>query len=133
MITREADYAIRVCLYLASSVKRGGGLASTAVMARELGIPYRFLRKLVLRLVNAGIVASRRGKGGGIRLIVPPRELALSAVVRAFAPEMVTLNACLAGKNRCTRSGFCPVHRELAAIQLTVDRRLDRITFDRLT
>ena len=133
MITREADYALRVVLYL--SGRRGdpdAGPVSAAEVAREMDIPYRFLRKLINRLVRVGLLVSRRGKGGGIALRRPPARITLLQVANAMAPAGVKLNACIAQQERCNRAVFCPVHRALAEAQRTVDRRLNAVTFARL-
>lgn len=132
MITREADYAIRVCLHLARQQRAGATVVGTAAMAQELDIPYRFLRKLVLRLVRCGLVASRRGKGGGVSLAHRPESLTVLTVLRAVAPEATTLNLCLMDGSACRRSGQCTVHRALATVQKTLDRELGRLTFARL-
>ena len=51
-------------------------------------IPYRFLRKIVQRLVTAGIVVARRGKRGGIALAEPNASLSLLDVLRAADPRV---------------------------------------------
>ncbi|MEI8139570.1 MAG: Rrf2 family transcriptional regulator [bacterium] len=55
MITRETDYSMRLVLALAERHKKGILSASSAEIAAEMDIPYRFLRKLVKRLVVGGI------------------------------------------------------------------------------
>jgi Rrf2 family nitric oxide-sensitive transcriptional repressor len=132
MITREADYAIRVCLHLARQQRAGVARTGTAAMAKELEIPYRFLRKLVLRLVRLGLVASRRGKGGGVCLARRPDALTVRDVLSAVAPESTTLNICLMDGCGCRRSRQCTIHRALATVQATLDRELGRLTFARL-
>jgi len=128
MITREADYAIRVCLHLARQQVAGVAMVGTAAMAQELDIPYRFLRKLVLRLVRLGLLSSRRGKGGGVSLARRPETLTVLEVLRAVAPECTTLNICLLDGRSCRRSRQCTIHRALSTVQATLDRELGRLT-----
>jgi len=131
MITREADYAIRVVLYLARRGPEAGTVASDSV-AEGMLIPYRFLRKIVQRLVTAGIVVTRRGKGGGIALARPNASLSLLDVLQAADPRSLQLNVCLDQPSRCALSRGCPVHGELHRVQSVLHSHLDELTFDRL-
>jgi Rrf2 family protein len=129
MITREVDYAIRAVVGLAGA--NGKGL-STAELARDMDIPYPFLRRIVLKLSIGGLVASARGRSGGLRLRRQPSTLSLLDVVRVMDPLGVTLNACLADETVCRRSHRCGVHAALAKAQHLLDNRLARVTVARL-
>ena len=131
MITREADYAIRVALYLS---KEGDSdtPVSTAEMAEAMGIPYRFLRKIIRRLVLAEIITSQRGRGGGIRLARDIDDLSILEVIQSVDPKSVLLNRCLDLKGSCGREPACPVHREMKALQQELDQRLKSLTFRKL-
>lgn len=115
VITREADYALRALLRLA--LLDDGRVLSTTDMAEDMDIPYRFLRRILLRLAGEGFVVSSRGKYGGLRLARPPQEINLYEIVRAMDPDTVILNDCLEDPAFCRRSGRCVVHRELGRIQ----------------
>lgn len=132
MITREADYAIRVLVALAGRYKRGGEAAPVNRLASELDIPYRFLRKLTKKMVAKRLIASRRGRRGGVVLTRPPSKMTLYHAIAAMAPMSTTLSPCIAEPKFCGRSPFCTVHRELRRIQSDVDRRLKRLTLKRL-
>ncbi len=126
MITREADYAIRAMLCLA--LHQDERVVSTTVMAEEMDIPYRFLRRILLRLADAGLVASTRGKHGGVSLTRPASTYSLLEVVRALDPGTIALNACLVSSNACDRSPTCVVHTELARLQALLEQQLACIT-----
>ena len=126
MITREVDYAIRAMLCLA--VHEEDSVVSTTMMSQEMDIPYRFLRRILLRLVNAGLVTSTRGKQGGLRLARPAAEISLREVVLALDPPAFALNACLLDRTSCHRTAYCVVHEELARVQAVMDAHLAEIT-----
>lgn len=131
MITREADYAVRTVLHLTR--KYGGeGRVRSRELADEMEIPYRFFRKLVGRLVDAGLVRSRRGRDGGLLLGRPPDNISLLDVLNAMDPNGVKLNLCLSDARLCGRSGLCPVHDRLVGLQSVLDEKLDEITFESL-
>ena len=58
MITRETDYAIRALLRLAQ--QQDGKVLSTTVLAQDMSIPYRFLRRIVLKLGERGLVRTNK-------------------------------------------------------------------------
>lgn len=132
MITRETDYSMRMILALSDRYKRGILSASSADVAAEMDIPYRFLRKLVKRLVTGGLVESKRGKGGGIALARKPETITLFDIMKATGPKGIELSPCVAAPKTCSRSGLCRIHGEFKIIQTEVDRRLKKVRFSDL-
>jgi Rrf2 family iron-responsive transcriptional regulator len=133
MITREADYGIRTILYLATQQNEtGSARISTRDLAREMSIPYRFLRNIIRKLVDAGLVNSQRGKGGGLKLGLPKEKLSLLDVLQVMDRDGIRLNDCLADEFDCPRIGTCPVHRTMAKIQHVLNKELAKTTFDQL-
>lgn len=126
MITRETDYAMRALLRLA--LQDDGRVLSTTLLAEEMEIPYRFLRRILLKLAGEGFVRSARGKQGGLRLALAPEGISLFDIVRVMDPDTVTLNECLADTDFCARSSRCVVHRELDRIQGVLRRELSGVT-----
>ena len=126
MVTREADYAIRALLRLA--LQEDGQVLSTTVLAEEMEIPYRFLRKILLKLLEEGFVTSTRGKQGGLRLAKPPATVSLLDIIQMMNPEAVLLNDCLADSDFCDRSDRCVVHMALAEIQQELCKRVSEVS-----
>jgi Rrf2 family protein len=131
MITREADYAIRVILYLAMNTDKAGPVAAD-VLAEEMHIPYRFLRRIVLRLVKGGLVKTMRGRGGGMCAARPIAAISLRDVILAINPRSLTLNECLSGASTCPRTRGCTVRREVAKVQKTLRANLHAVRFGQL-
>ncbi|MBV1692116.1 Rrf2 family transcriptional regulator [Novosphingobium sp. G106] len=78
-LTRYTDYALRVLIYLGA---RADGLSSIAEISRAYDISQNNLMKVVNDLVNAGYLASARGRFGGIKLARLAVEINVGAVVR---------------------------------------------------
>ena len=78
-LTRYSDYAMRVLLYLGRQPDR---LCSIAEIAKAYGISQNHLMKVVNDLVNAGYLASVRGRHGGIRLALAADRINLGALIR---------------------------------------------------
>ncbi|MFA6291464.1 MAG: Rrf2 family transcriptional regulator [Victivallales bacterium] len=131
MITREADYALRVILCLAELPK--GKTLSTAALAERMFIPYRFLRRIVRRLCATGIVGSVRGKDGGIHLLKKAANISVHDILTVFDPRSLMLNRCYEEENSCPRKGKCAVHLTLAPVQKLLNDKLKSISFSEMT
>jgi Rrf2 family protein len=107
VITREADYAVRLMVGLAQRAQ--GTVVSARALADEAGVPYELARTILGNLADAGILESRRGRSGGFLLARPAAEIRLSDVL-AVAGENLQLNICVADPVNCGRSSDCPVH-----------------------
>lgn len=82
MLSKKAKYAIKAVLVLAES--ETDEPVRIADLARQERIPVKFLEAILLSLRNAGVLQSRRGKGGGYQLARDPRKITLGQIVRMF-------------------------------------------------
>lgn len=82
MLSKKTNYALRALIYLAREYGRGPILISE--VAKNEGIPKKFLELILLDLKNHGILHSKKGKGGGYFLSKPPDSIMLGHVIRMF-------------------------------------------------
>lgn len=82
MLSKKAKYAINALVYLAKSQEQGPILIST--ISEQQNIPKKFLEAILLDLKNAGILNSKKGKGGGYYLLKDPKEVNLADIMRLF-------------------------------------------------
>lgn len=80
-ISARADYAIRATAGIAALP--ADGLVTADTLATEHDIPLRFLLTILNKLRQVGIVESRRGPGGGYRLVKTSSELTLAEIIAA--------------------------------------------------
>lgn len=106
-ITRAADYAVRVMVYLAAMPPGVRLQRNTLVELSEA--PNSFLSKILQRLVSARLISSYRGAGGGFELAMPASSISLLNVVEAIDGP-VQLNVCVHGAEGCGRQLSCVVH-----------------------
>ncbi len=107
-LTREADYALRTMLEVAT--RPVGEIATTAQVSRHRLVPLPFVRKIVPRLAAAGLLRTRRGNCGGLMLARPPDEISLLAVIDATSGDPLTVNRCVLQPESCPLQPICPVH-----------------------
>src|SRR5688572_3180189 len=82
MLSKKAKYAIKALVKLAKEYQKGPILISE--ISEQERIPKKFLEAILLELKNAGILNSRKGKGGGYYLLKDPKEVPLANVIRLF-------------------------------------------------
>lgn len=111
LVTREADYAVRCVVEVARA-----GHTSAAKVARSQGISPTFLGKIVQSLAKAGILATRRGVGGGIALAKPPEAFTLLEVIEAIEGPLAIIE-CLRQPGGCVHEGDCPAFPYLVLAQ----------------
>jgi Rrf2 family protein len=82
MLSKKAKYAIKALLALAEHGAEEP--MRIADLARQESLPQKFLELILLELRNAGVVRSKKGKGGGYLLARSPDRILLGEVVRLF-------------------------------------------------
>ena len=80
MLSSKAQYAFRALTLLVDRYNEGPVLISE--IARKKRIPLKFLENILLELKKAGILESKKGKGGGYIISQDPSKTSIAAVVR---------------------------------------------------
>jgi Rrf2 family transcriptional regulator, iron-sulfur cluster assembly transcription factor len=130
MITTTVQHALRALGDLAglpAGEARGG-----SELAARAQVPASYLRKILLALGRAGIVAATRGVNGGYRLARPAGELRLAEVVEALEPDALAAVCFLNGSRPCSQVRACAVHARWRAVREDFERLLRDTTLDDL-
>ncbi|MBI4801934.1 MAG: Rrf2 family transcriptional regulator [Elusimicrobia bacterium] len=128
LINRETDYAVRALAHLGD---KAGERLSVSDLVRAVGVSRPFLRKILQKLEQAGILESRKGRGGGFKLARPPERIMLGEVRTVFQGPLKTEN-CLFGVRLCYDYKTCRLRRKMRDIEGRLARELDAITIQSL-
>ncbi len=128
-IHRQCDYAARILLYLA--MQPPGTYLTAREIARLRLIPPALARRVVARLVAAGFLRSRRGKGGGFALACSPAEISLLEVVEALDGP-IALNRCTLDPQECPLMPQCSVYEAWVDARRLLRDYLNLLTFREL-
>lgn len=80
MLSKKTQYAFHALTYLAENQDKGPILISEISQERQISL--KFLENILLEMRKAGVLGSKKGKGGGYYLIKPPEEIKLAKVIR---------------------------------------------------
>jgi Rrf2 family protein len=82
MLTNKGKYGLKAMVHLAGL--EPGRLAQVADIAQTNMISKKFLDHILTELRRAGLVYSKKGKGGGYALARPAADIRVGAIVRAL-------------------------------------------------
>ena len=118
-ITRATDYAIRLLAHLAA-----GEVETTSKrLAEELGIPFNHLSKLIQILSRQRYLFTRKGKGGGLRLAMDPKNINLAEIIEVVEGPIL-INECIFNSKSCQFSAKCKVRKCLKKLQKEMQESL---------
>ena len=124
-LTQFSDYSLRLVLYLAA---HPGELVTLQRVSEAYGISQHHLVKVTARLIERDVVASVRGRNGGLRLNRPPEAINIGELVRATEPHFNLVECFDAGTNTCPIDKACGLKSVLRQAQAAFLQELDRHT-----
>ena len=128
-LTTFTDYSLRVLIYVAAHRE---GRATIGDVARAFGISGNHLTKVVHFLGKQGFLANVRGRGGGLELAVPAREINIGDVVRQAEGTTGPVECFDSATNTCVLTRACGLRRMLAESMHAFYRVLEQYTLEDL-
>lgn len=123
VMTLEADYAVRIVDYLASSGRKN----DARTISEETHVPLRFALKILRKLVGGGLAISYKGARGGYALAREPGNITLREVIESVeGPYMIS--RCQQDEYACSHTA-CRFHQIYNEISVLVREKLDSYTF----
>lgn len=126
-LTQRTDFTLRVLMYCAASQERAQPVTISEI-ADSHGISRSHLTKIVQELGARGWLETTRGRGGGMRLLKPAREICLGDVVRATETDFAMVECFDPTLNRCRLSTHCRLKGVLQQATQSYLAVLDGIT-----
>jgi Rrf2 family protein len=80
MLSKKAQYAFKALMYMAE--KKDNQPVLIAEIAKKKKIPLKFLENILLELKKAGILESKKGKGGGYFFKESPKDITMAKIMR---------------------------------------------------
>ena len=130
-LTKFTDLALRIVMRLAVGDEKSTEAATTRVVADQLAVKYTHATKVVAALQKLGVVETRRGRAGGLRLSEDSHTLSVGWLVRELegGREVVECE----GDNPCPLRAGCRLRTALRDAQEAFFAALDPLTVADLT
>ncbi len=130
MLTKKGKYGLKAMVHLAGLAP--DELAQVADIAETNSISKKFLDHILTELRHAGLVYSKKGKGGGYALARAARDIPVGAIVRALDGPLAPLPcASVTAFRPCEDCGdlkTCPVRLIMIDARNAIANVLDRCT-----
>lgn len=107
-ISKSVDYAVRILVHLATL--ESGTLVRIETIARTRRLPATYIRQLIAPLIVAGLIESKRGAGGGLRLGTPAHAISLLTIIEAIDGP-VRFDQRRSTNHKRTVRAICPISR----------------------
>ena len=100
----QSDYALRLLMRLAVN---DGALVTIADTAERYAISRNHLMKVANSLAREKLIASVRGRSGGLRLARPADRIMVGDVVRRMEGDFALVECFQGGKSECAITPAC--------------------------
>ena len=127
-LTTRGRYAVTAMLDIA--LHESERPSSLPEIAERQGLSLSYLEQLFLRLRRNGLVAGRRGPGGGYRLAQPAAAITVEAIIAAV-DRPVDVTVC-GGNGNCQGGSTCLTHHLWDYLGTRIRSLLAEISLDDL-
>ncbi len=110
MFSRSCTYGIQAGLYLAREGATDRFVPAHRI-ARDLNVPFHFLKKILQRLSDEGITRSVRSTNGGVALARNPDEISIWDIVDALDGVDKFDSECILKLPHCDKERPCALHQ----------------------
>jgi Rrf2 family protein len=134
VLTNKGKYGLKAMVHLAGL--EPGALAQVADIAETNVISKKFLDHILTELRHAGLVYSKKGKGGGYALARPAHEIRVGAIVRILDGPLAPIPCASVTAFRpcedCVELSTCPVRLIMVEARNAIANVLDNRTLAEL-
>ena len=134
MLTNKGKYGLKAMVHLAGLDP--GELAQVSDIAESNSISKKFLDHILTDLRHAGLVYSKKGKGGGYALARSANEIQVGAIVRALDGPLAPIPCASVTAFRpcddCADLSTCPVRLIMTEARNAIANVLDKCTLAEL-
>lgn len=119
MLSKKTKYGLKALSYLAKKQDKNPVLI--AKIAKAENISQKFLESILLSLKKSGILASKKGKGGGYYLNQNPDDIKISSLIRILEGPIAMLPCVSLNHyercNDCTNEEECSLNILMAEVR----------------
>lgn len=126
-LLNSSKYAIRILGYIANHESQH--LCNAKELSEALKIPYKFLTKIMMKLVNADLIISIRGREGGYKLAKPASSITIIEILKYFN-EFPEDKQCILGIGTCNAKKKCALHDQWVKPKELIKKMFENTTLE---
>jgi len=119
MLSKKTKYGIKALTYLARQGNKTP--VQIATISKSENISLKFLESILLTLRKNGLLASKKGKGGGYYLLKEPKEIQMTTIMRILEGP-IAMVPCVS-LNFYEKCEDCPEEETCAVNKLMIQVR----------
>lgn len=96
-------------------------------LSSKLNISFHFLTKIFQRLNAAGLLESKKGASGGVKLALPSDQITFMDIVKAI-DGTCSMDSCALGLPGCGKKKPCPMHEQWSTIKTDMFDMMKTVT-----
>lgn len=130
-ISKKSEYALRALIAIAGR----GTSFQIQELSKQENIPVKFLEQILLALRHGGLLASKRGVGGGYSLRVRPSEIPVSQVIAIMDGPLAPVPCAAARpveKCTCPNPANCAVRLFMTGVREELGSMLEKCSVEDL-
>ena len=128
LFNKNTDYAARALMYLSKEKNR---FVSSTEISNAVKIPLFYIRRILPELTKNGILISREGLAGGVKLKKKPEVIRILDLIKIFQGD-IKISECIFRKKICANRSKCVLRYELKKIENLVEQKFRNITIKKL-
>ena len=102
-LSKFTDYSFRILIYLGHNECK---LFTVDELANALNLSSHHIKKIIYKLAKNGYISSSKGRNGGIKLGMSPKDINLGKILQ-ITEENLNLVECLSNNNTCNLNTSC--------------------------
>ena len=126
-LLNSSQYAIRILGYIANHENQQ--LCNAKELSEALTIPYKFLTKIMIKLVKADLIVSIRGREGGYKLSKPASSITIIEILNHFN-EFPDDKQCILGIGLCDGKKKCALHDQWIKPKNMIKKMFENTTLE---
>ncbi len=128
-LNKASDFALRIMMFVA----KHGGPVTVEEIARRLKLVKSHTMKIVAKLSKAGLLVSRRGRMGGVKLARPASQILIGDIVREIESDFALVECMQPGENKCVFCSSCDLRGVVGEAMTAFMNVLDSKTLGSVT
>ena len=114
LYSKSSEYVVRALVYL--SLQRKSEFIMIKTISENTDIPLPFLSKIFQDISKAKWIISKKGKNGGVKLAIDPKELKLLDIISYFDGAQ-DYSRCMFGHTGCGVAYQCALENKCSNIK----------------